>query len=130
MVGGGYYLRLAEILVTIEECSGIMLHIDFPSRTDVEALFLARAPVCVSIYLPTSPMPQEAGAHRIVLKNLVAEALGQLTEHDKRTVRAIEGGLLDVVDDDEFWEFQANSLAAFATEAVRVRIHQKLIGRE
>ncbi|TVQ41018.1 MAG: hypothetical protein EA356_00650 [Geminicoccaceae bacterium] len=97
-----------------------MLHVDIPSRADLEALYQVRAPICVSLYLPTSPLTQEAEAYRIALKNQVSEALGQLGDHDKRAVWPIEELLFDLVDDDEFWELQANGLAVLATaESVR-----------
>ena len=92
-----------------------MLHIDFPARADVETLFQARAPVCVSLYLPTSPLPPDADANRISLKNLATDALRQLEGQEKRAVWPIEEGLMNLVDDDEFWALQATSLAVFAT---------------
>ncbi len=92
-----------------------MLHIDVPSRADVEALFQARATICVSIYLPTSPLTQEAEGYRITLKNLASEALAQLADHDKRAVWPVEEALFDLVDDDAFWAHQANGLAVLAT---------------
>lgn len=97
-----------------------MLHVDIPSRADLESLYQVRAPICVSLYLPTSPLTQEAQAHRIALKNQVNEALAQLGEHDKRQVWPIEELLFDLVDDDGFWELQANGLAVLATaEGIR-----------
>jgi hypothetical protein len=69
----------------------------------------------VTLYLPTTPVTQHTQADRIVVKNLTGEALSQLAEHDKREVQAIEELLFDLVDDDVFWEFQANSLAVFVT---------------
>ncbi len=92
-----------------------MLHIDVPSRADIAALFEARAPICVSIYLPTSPLTQEAEGFRIALKNQITAALGQLEHHDKRAVWPLEELLFDLVDDDGFWQHQANGLAVLAT---------------
>lgn len=97
-----------------------MLYVDIPTRTDIERLLHDRGPGRVSLYLPTTPLTNQAQADRIVLKNLTNEALKQLAQHDKRETRAIEESLLDLVDDDEFWEFQANSLAVFVSpERVR-----------
>lgn len=95
------------------------MHTDIPTRTDIERLLAVREPGCVSIYLPTSPITQEAGADRIELKNLSAEAIEQLRRagHDKREVDEIEDVLADLYDDDVFWARQANSLAVFATAA-------------
>lgn len=92
-----------------------MLHVDIPTRTDIEALIRSRGPARVSLYLPTTPITHDAQADRIALKNLAKEAIDQLADHDKREVRRIEEALHDLVDDDPFWEVQANSLAVFAT---------------
>ncbi len=92
-----------------------MLYVDIPTRTDIEALFQSRGPARVSIYLPTTPLTQDAQADRIALKNSIKEAMDQLSENDKRQNRVIEESLLDLVDDDSFWATQANSLAVFAT---------------
>lgn len=94
-----------------------MLHVDIPTRHDIEGLVQTRAAACVSIYMPTTPLTQQAQADRIALKNHTSEALKQLADHDKREVAQIEELLLDVIDDDAFWEFQANSLGLFVTPA-------------
>jgi hypothetical protein len=96
-----------------------MLYVDIPTRADIERLGAVRAAACVSIYLPTTPLTQEAQADRIVLKNLAGSALGQLRAQgsDKAEVAAIEEAVADLVDDDEFWRFQARSLAVLATAA-------------
>ena len=57
---------------------GMTLHTDIPTRSELERLLEARDPRSVSIYLPTSPLPQEAQADRIELKNLAADGVGQL----------------------------------------------------
>lgn len=93
-----------------------MLYVDIPTRAEIEALFRDRGPTHVSLYLPTTPVTQDAQADRIALKNLTAEAITQLADH-KREAKAIEEMLLDLVDDDDFWAHQANSLAVFATPA-------------
>jgi len=94
-----------------------MLHVDMPTRSDLERLMARREPACVSIYLPTTPLTQEAQADRIALGNLAREATGQLqdAEHDAHQVEAIAGHLDDLADDDAFWRVQAHSLAVFAT---------------
>jgi hypothetical protein len=94
-----------------------MLHVDIPTRADLESLIHDRGPVRVSLYLPTTPLTQQAQADRIAFRNLAGEALAQLADHDKREVRALEELLLDLVDDDDFWDTQANGLAVFATPA-------------
>lgn len=96
-----------------------MLYVDLPTRGDIERLGAVRAAACVSIYLPTTPLTQDAQADRIALKNLAASAIEQLRGQglDKADVAAIEESLADLVDDDEFWRFQARSLAVLATGA-------------
>src|SRR5262249_13003026 len=68
-------------------------------------------------YLGTSPITQDAQKSRIGLKNLARTGLEQLRaeDADKRVVAAIEEAIDDLIDDDDFWRFQANSLAVFAT---------------
>lgn len=92
-----------------------MTHIDMPTRADIETLIRDRGPARVTVYLPTSPLTQQAQADRIALKNLANEALRQLAGQDKHAIRAIEEKLFDLIDDDDFWAVQANSLAIFVT---------------
>ncbi len=94
-----------------------MLHVDIPSRADIQRLSEQRSPASLSIYLPTTPLTQDAQADRIAFKNLVRTGLDKLAavNVDKRSLVAIEEALSDLSEDDEFWRFQANSLAVFAT---------------
>jgi hypothetical protein len=94
-----------------------MLHLDIPTVEEFRRLSEARADACVSIYLPTTPFRQQTRAHLIELGNLMRTALAQLseTDFDKRRTAAIQEQLEDLVEDDEFWAFQANSLAILAT---------------
>jgi len=94
-----------------------MLYVDIPSLADLKSLAAHRDDICVSIYLPTTPVSREAAGDRIELKNLAKEALRQLetANADKRRVAALMEHLDDLVDDDEFWRFQARSLAVLAT---------------
>jgi hypothetical protein len=52
-----------------------------------------------------------------VLKNLISDARNQMEAAggDKRRIAALVEQLDDLLDDDEFWRFQARSLAVFAT---------------
>jgi hypothetical protein len=102
-----------------------MLYIDIPTRAEVAVLAAARADACVSIYLKTTPVTQQVTASRIEFGNLVQEARSQLqdADFDKRRLATLFDGLNDVLDDDEFWRLQANSLAVFAT-ADNVRTHR------
>lgn len=93
-----------------------MLHLDIPTSADLHALALARHPASVTIALPTTPVAGEVSGDRTVLKNLTGEAIAQLEAagHDKRQVAEISNQLHDLVEDDEFWRFQANSLVIYA----------------
>ncbi len=94
-----------------------MLYVDIPTAAELKALASHRDDLCVSIYLPTTPVTQDTDANRIEFRNLGKEAIRQLTEAgaDKRRVAAVSEQIDDLVDDDEFWRFQAHSLAVLAT---------------
>ncbi len=92
------------------------MHIDMPTRATVERLLTARDDISVSIYVATSPLPQEAQASRIELKNLSGEATRQLetaapiAAASRRSARRGRARR-----DDDFWAEQARSLALFAS---------------
>jgi hypothetical protein len=94
-----------------------MLYLDIPTFDEFKSLAQTRADACVSLYVPTSPLPQESDASRIELRNLFNAARAQLNEasFDKRRLAALSELVEDVIDDDEFWRFQASSLAILAT---------------
>src|SRR5262245_6464364 len=92
-----------------------MLHVDMPTRADIEELIRNRGSPRVTLYLPTTPVTPNSQADHTAIKNLTGEALSQLVDYNKREVLAIEEPLQDLLDDDGFWEFQANSLAVFVT---------------
>lgn len=94
-----------------------MLYVDIPTRNEIASLALQRHPGCVSIYLPTTPLTQDIGESQIALGNFIREAEAQLQaiDFDKRELARITEALKDLQDDDEFWRFQAHSLAIFAT---------------
>lgn len=99
-----------------------MLHIDLPTRAEIERLVSYRGGPAVSIYLPTTPLTQDTKLDRIELKNLLRTAIEQIEAAGtpKRTIALIEEGIGELVEDDDFWVEQANSLAVFATpEGVR-----------
>jgi Bacterial archaeo-eukaryotic release factor family 11 len=93
------------------------LHTDIPPRSEVERLLTVRDPGCVSIYLPTSVITQDAQADRIELKNLAATAIRQLEDSgiSPTVIASVRDGLGDLVDDDDFWAVQARSLAVLAS---------------
>lgn len=94
-----------------------MLHIDLPTRSQIDALARYRSAPAVSIYLRTTPQDPEAKADRITLKNLLRQAITELEEADtpKRSIWPIQEGIEALIEDDGFWIEQANSLAIFAT---------------
>jgi hypothetical protein len=94
-----------------------MLHTDIPTEGEFRRLDAARGDICVSIYLPTTPVTRKAQGDRIRYKNLVAEALRQLRDGKagKRKVSAVEAILAELYDDDTFWAYMADGLAVFAT---------------
>src|ERR1044071_4160707 len=92
------------------------LHTHIPTRSELEQLLDVRDPLCVSLYVPTSPLTHEAQAGRIELKTLTADATRQLEEAGVagRAVTELREPLEELVDDDDFWAEQARSLAIFA----------------
>ena len=106
------------------------LHTDVPTRGQVSRLFATSDPACVSIYLPTDPA-SSGQAERVALKNLVTEAVDQLRAADtsKREVAALEEQFADLSADEEFWRYQARTLAAFATPEwlVTYRLPNRLV---
>jgi Bacterial archaeo-eukaryotic release factor family 11 len=94
----------------------VTLHTDIPTRSAVERLLSARDGPCVTIYLSTSSITQEAQAARIELKNLAADAMGQLEgeEVERGVVPELGEALDELGEDEDFWAEQARSLAIFA----------------
>lgn len=94
-----------------------MFYVDIPSLADIKTLSELRADAVVSIYLPTTPVTQNVGASRIQLGNLIKAASGQLEEagFDKHRLEALQEQLYALQEDDEFWLYQANSLAIVVT---------------
>ena len=92
------------------------LHTDIPTRSELEQLLAVRDPLCVSLYVPTSPLTHEAQGGRIELKTLTADAMRQLqdTGAAKRELAELREPLEELVDDVDFWSEQARSLAVFA----------------
>lgn len=94
-----------------------MLYLDIPTANDIAALASYRGDVCASIYLPTTPLTQQTRGDRIELKNLTKQAVELIRSADDNNLAAalLTEQLDDLIDDDEFWRFQAHSLAIFAT---------------
>lgn len=94
-----------------------MLYVDIPTQSEISRLVAARGEALVSIYLETTPDTQNIGPARTRLKQLTNDAVSQLQDVGvaKRTIWPIEEQLHDLLDDDDFWNTQANSLAVFVT---------------
>jgi Bacterial archaeo-eukaryotic release factor family 11 len=107
-----------------------MLHIDLPTRAEIEKLASLRGGPAVSLYLRTTPLTQDTKADRIELKNLLKAAVAEMEAADtpKRSIWPIQESIEALVEDDDFWVEQANSLAIFATpESIRTfRLANKL----
>src|SRR5690242_12973316 len=83
-------------------CPAMTLHLDIPTRTQLDELLSTREPACVSIYLPTSPLPQDSDAARIGFKGLAGEAVEQLGD-ERRVAAAVREQLDGLLDDEELW---------------------------
>ena len=94
-----------------------MLHVDIPTTPEINALIASRGEAQVSFYLPTTPQTQHIGQARTTLGNLLKAAEDQLAAagKPKRSIAAISEQVADLLDDDDFWSHQANSLAVFVT---------------
>jgi hypothetical protein len=120
------------------EREGPMLHTDIPTLEEFKSLAQIKGEVCVSVYLPVSPLVQNIRANRIAFRDLARETLAQLRETgvDKRKIVDFEerfdhlAGLeRDVQDEDKirklqrgkpdpfdtFWHYQAHGLAVLST---------------
>jgi len=94
-----------------------MLYVDIPTADDLNDLATSRADIAVSIFVPTTPVSLETDGDRIQLKNLAKEAVEQLEAAgaNKRRIAPLQEELDDLIDDDEFWRFQARGLVIYAT---------------
>src|SRR5688572_13443417 len=75
--------------------------------------------MCVSIYLPTTPIGREARQGPISLKNLLREAEEKLVEGNLRApeARDLLAPVESLMTDDEFWQHQSDGLALFLSSA-------------
>lgn len=94
-----------------------MLPVDLPTPAEVLALARERSDACVSIYIETTPITREIEASQIAYSNAVREAIDQLETNglDKRRIWPLREQLDDLLDDTEFWIYQARSLCVLAT---------------
>lgn len=91
-----------------------MLHLDLPTRAQVDRLLTSNHSASVSIYLRTDPA-SHGDAERIEFRSLGTAAVEQLVAAGvaKAEIALIEEHLAVVVDDDELWTNLARSLAIF-----------------
>lgn len=96
------------------------IHTDIPTRDQIDELLRHRGEGSISIYLPVGRSAADKRADRTRLGTLIDEALdagradGVWTRADLADVTET---LTALVDDEEFWERQAESLAVFADPA-------------
>jgi hypothetical protein len=123
------------------QSEGPMLHIDIPTLAEFKALAQIKGETCVSLYLPTSPLGDNARTNRTAFKDIAREALSQLKEAgtDKKKITVFEerfehlaGPEHDVQDEgkirklqrakpdpiESFWHYQANGLAVLTTSRI------------
>lgn len=92
------------------------MHIDMPTRGDVERLAAARDPHSVTIYLSTSSIPAHSEDNQSRARSLFSAAAGQLREGGSdAAVAAIETFLDELLEAPEFWFDMGRSLAIFVT---------------
>lgn len=93
-----------------------MLHLDLPTRPQIDSLLATSHRACVSIYLRTDPV-SHGDAERTEFRTMAADAVRQLADAgvSKAELASIEEYVADLVDDDELWRYQARSMAVFIT---------------
>jgi Bacterial archaeo-eukaryotic release factor family 11 len=110
----------------------VILPTDIPTRSEIDRLLEHRAPSSVSIYLPTDPA-SNGEPERIEFKTLAAQASSQLGEAGAgvRVIRPFEDEIDYLHEDEEFWRYQARSLAAFAAPEwlITFRLPNRLVSQ-
>jgi hypothetical protein len=110
----------------------VILPTDIPSRSEIDRLLEFRGPACVSIYLPTDP-ESNGDLERIEFKTLAGQASAQLREAGVgvRVIRPYEEEVGYLHDEEEFWRYQARSLAVFAAPSrlITFRLPNRLLGQ-
>jgi hypothetical protein len=93
------------------------MHTDIPSRREVEALAAVRAPWCVTMVLPTTPVTPDVQAERIAFGNMARDAVARVEAAGaaRGEPAALAEDLAGLRDDDDFWAHQARSLVVLAS---------------
>jgi hypothetical protein len=94
-----------------------MLHTDILTANEFIGLDAVRGDVCISIYLPTTPVTRNTEGDRILFKNLSNDAIEQLksAKTNKRKVALVETQLTELREDQRYWAYLADGLAVFVT---------------
>lgn len=92
------------------------MHIDMPTRGDLERLAAARDPHSVTVYLPTSSVPAHSEANQSRARALFDSAMEKLRDGGSSdSVAAVETFLDELLEAPEFWFDMGRSLAIFVT---------------
>lgn len=87
-----------------------------PTRADIERLAVARHSPSVTVYLPTSPLPDRDEQNRLRARALFDQAIERVRIlADTSTAKTVEEDLYSLLDDDDFWADLGRSLAVFVT---------------
>lgn len=95
-----------------------MWHLDIPTESELRALAAINAPAVVTIFMPTTPVSQDAAAGAMGLHNLVRKAMIEVRRQPglpRGDDDCIEVQLLDLVDDEDFWAHQSHGPGVITT---------------
>jgi hypothetical protein len=88
----------------------------YPTHDAIRELINAAGSTCISIYLPTNPTEPNDRENPTRLKNLLQDAVGQLTEDEQRPLAAGLAAADELINDADFWRHQSKGLALFISE--------------
>src|SRR5207237_6241515 len=93
-------------------------------RNDLDQLLAFDKRPAVSIYLPTHPAGREVRQDAIRLRNLLSTAAKRLeAEHRPPELSELLDPARRLVDDEEFWRYQACGLGVFLAPGFH-RVHK------
>ncbi|MGY0498341.1 baeRF11 domain-containing protein [Nocardia sp. FBN12] len=98
-----------------------MLTTDIPTRSELKSLATVVDNWCVSIYTPTESDTANPDQNRIAFSNQARRVLDLVTDPDARTALQEEFDVL--IEDSEFWRYQAKTLVVLATPR-RIRTYR------
>jgi hypothetical protein len=93
------------------------VHIDIPTRDEVERLAAVRAPWCATMVVPTTPVTPDVQAERIAFGNMAREVVAQVEAAGAGRGEPAElaEALEELREDDGFWAHQARTLVVLAS---------------